>query len=477
MGVAVRGREKKEGVFVCRHDGVCVCVCVPGGVLWMVRPCCVGVWGEWAWVVREVVGPRGLPGGGRGCETEKTRKSPSPTDCGPALSRLTSFTPRARHSQPAHTPPPGAACLRNTHTHTHTHTPLLPKPPPSEDEKQPPPRAPPEQPTKNKMRAALPTSHASGPALAARPARPSVRAAATPSPPPRDTSSSAAPPTKSGYPDMETSAADTGLLPRREPGSFPSPTLVAAWNRLSVELLEGADTGAPPAAAGEEAAYDPLRDGPARYLGYSNECGCVFFFSDSRKDRGEGGGGVAGLAPAPGVSWRLCVCTCMWRGGSLRGSARLAPPLARGRPGIWAGGATVGRRERRQKKAARARGGRAAWPPPGRVHTPAPSAVVFGRRPGLNVAAERIAGPPSRAARPQIGVPPKKHARLGARPRAPQPAHPPKNERPSAHLTLSPLSPPSKTARPLPPGCPPLASPSPTPSPSATSSSTRWTRA
>ena len=61
---------------------------------------------------------------------------------------------------------------------------------------------------------------------------------------------------------METSAADTGLLPRREPGSFPSPTLVAAWNRLSVELLEGADTGAPPAAAGEEdAAVSDIRCG------------------------------------------------------------------------------------------------------------------------------------------------------------------------------------------------------------------------
>ena len=126
-----------------------------------------------------------------------------------------------------------------------------------------------------KMRAApAPRSPASGALARPRPAASarSVRAAAAP-PPPRDTSSSAAPPTKSGYPGAETSASDTGLLPRREPGSFPSPTLVAAWNRLSVELVEGADTGAPPAPAGVEAAFDPLRDGPARYLGYSNECG------------------------------------------------------------------------------------------------------------------------------------------------------------------------------------------------------------
>jgi len=65
----------------------------------------------------------------------------------------------------------------------------------------------------------------------------------------------------------------TGLLPRRDPGAFPSPSLTSALERLSFELLEGADTGAPAAAGAEEAPYDPLRDGPARYLGYSNECG------------------------------------------------------------------------------------------------------------------------------------------------------------------------------------------------------------
>ena len=108
------------------------------------------------------------------------------------------------------------------------------------------------------------------PARASRAPR-TIHASATP---PKDASvrTSASPPSKSGYPDLETSASDTGLLPRREPGSFPSPTIVAAWNRLSFELLEGADTGAPPAAEGKEAAFDPLRDGPARYLGYSNEC-------------------------------------------------------------------------------------------------------------------------------------------------------------------------------------------------------------
>ena len=60
--------------------------------------------------------------------------------------------------------------------------------------------------------------------------------------------------------------------------SFPSPALASALQRLSIELLEGADTGAVSPPGGGEAAFDPLRDGPARYLGYSNECGCVGFF-------------------------------------------------------------------------------------------------------------------------------------------------------------------------------------------------------
>jgi len=84
----------------------------------------------------------------------------------------------------------------------------------------------------------------------------------------------------SGFPlPTESSADDRGsLLPRRNPGSFPSPALASALQRLSIELLEGADTGAVSPPGGGEAAFDPLRDWPARYLGYSNECGCVGFF-------------------------------------------------------------------------------------------------------------------------------------------------------------------------------------------------------
>ena len=81
----------------------------------------------------------------------------------------------------------------------------------------------------------------------------------------------------SGFPlPTESSADDRGsLFPRRNPGSFPSPALASALERLSIELLEGADTGAVSPPGGGEAAFDPLRDGPARYLGYSNECGYV----------------------------------------------------------------------------------------------------------------------------------------------------------------------------------------------------------
>lgn len=39
--------------------------------------------------------------------------------------------------------------------------------------------------------------------------------------------------------------------------------------------MEGADAKFAPKAGGGEKEYDPLRDGPLRYLGYANECGCA----------------------------------------------------------------------------------------------------------------------------------------------------------------------------------------------------------
>ena len=125
--------------------------------------------------------------------------------------------------------------------------------------------------------------------IAIRPSAPSLRAAAaspsakrsgahvvvTRATPTREKADNASPP--SGFPlPTESSADDRGsLFPRRNPGSFPSPALASALERLSIELLEGADTGAVSPPGGGEAAFDPLRDGPARYLGYSNECGYV----------------------------------------------------------------------------------------------------------------------------------------------------------------------------------------------------------
>eukprot|EP00803_Ostreobium_quekettii_P004551 evm.model.scf_248EXC.10 EVM.evm.TU.scf_248EXC.10 scf_248EXC:58347-59829(-) len=50
-----------------------------------------------------------------------------------------------------------------------------------------------------------------------------------------------------------------GFFPTRDPGSFPN-----------VEVAK------PSEEVPEEDEYDPLRDGPLRYLGYANECGEAF---------------------------------------------------------------------------------------------------------------------------------------------------------------------------------------------------------
>lgn len=54
-----------------------------------------------------------------------------------------------------------------------------------------------------------------------------------------------------------------GVLPLRQPGSFPSTSTMSDEEPSSS------------AAAKAEPEYDPLRDGPLRYLGYANECGYV----------------------------------------------------------------------------------------------------------------------------------------------------------------------------------------------------------
>lgn len=71
------------------------------------------------------------------------------------------------------------------------------------------------------------------------------------------------------YPHEE-AAPDEGFFPRREPGKFPNVRVKGLWDKAKDKLGftstdAEADTLTP--------AFDPLRDGPLRYLGYSNECG------------------------------------------------------------------------------------------------------------------------------------------------------------------------------------------------------------
>jgi len=137
-------------------------------------------------------------------------------------------------------------------------------------------------------------------------AREQERAQGAPRPPqPRDGS----------FPTLEDDREDDGWLPKRQPGSFPSPGkrrrlggLSSAWERFTarlvslvtravtcggvrerpaeafltavrpiaqVDYLTDADAKFAPKSGGGEKAFDPLRDGPLRYLGYANECGCA----------------------------------------------------------------------------------------------------------------------------------------------------------------------------------------------------------
>lgn len=80
------------------------------------------------------------------------------------------------------------------------------------------------------------------------------------------------------YPAFESDAEDgQTLFPKRQPGSFPSvrpKTHVAKGLSAISDSLPGElrlDLPAVPLESGAE--FDPLRDGPLRYLGYANECG------------------------------------------------------------------------------------------------------------------------------------------------------------------------------------------------------------
>ncbi|KAK9864786.1 hypothetical protein WJX84_000268 [Apatococcus fuscideae] len=81
------------------------------------------------------------------------------------------------------------------------------------------------------------------------------------------------------YPAYEETTAQDGFLPKRQPGQFPdvrSDSLRSRLRKLPVaeqvlDSLLGTNV-----ALAEGAVFDPLRDGPLRYLGYANECGEAF---------------------------------------------------------------------------------------------------------------------------------------------------------------------------------------------------------
>lgn len=78
------------------------------------------------------------------------------------------------------------------------------------------------------------------------------------------------------FPAYEEAKPNEGMFPVREPGNFPEVELkhdelakpVSFWDTVVVDFSEDAPL--------EEDAFDPLRDGPLRFLGYSNEVGEAF---------------------------------------------------------------------------------------------------------------------------------------------------------------------------------------------------------
>lgn len=73
---------------------------------------------------------------------------------------------------------------------------------------------------------------------------------------------------KDRYPH-EDSSQDDDFFPRRDPGSFPAVKVRGFWGRAKDTL----GFTAPEEADSTAVEFDPLRDGPLRYLGYANECG------------------------------------------------------------------------------------------------------------------------------------------------------------------------------------------------------------
>ncbi|KAL3145666.1 hypothetical protein ABBQ32_003201 [Trebouxia sp. C0010 RCD-2024] len=76
---------------------------------------------------------------------------------------------------------------------------------------------------------------------------------------------------KDRYPH-EDSSQDDDFFPRRDPGSFPAVKVSGFWGKAKDKL----GFTAPAEADSTAVEFDPLRDGPLRYLGYANECGEAF---------------------------------------------------------------------------------------------------------------------------------------------------------------------------------------------------------
>jgi hypothetical protein len=70
----------------------------------------------------------------------------------------------------------------------------------------------------------------------------------------------------------EDASKDDGFFPRREPGAFPEVKVKNFWSKAKDKL--GFTASEEAESTGIE--FDPLRDGPLRYLGYANECGSAF---------------------------------------------------------------------------------------------------------------------------------------------------------------------------------------------------------
>ncbi|KAL0044872.1 hypothetical protein WJX82_000746 [Trebouxia sp. C0006] len=70
----------------------------------------------------------------------------------------------------------------------------------------------------------------------------------------------------------EDASKDDGFFPRRQPGTFPEVKVKNFWSKAKDKL----GFTAPEEAESTGIEFDPLRDGPLRYLGYANECGEAF---------------------------------------------------------------------------------------------------------------------------------------------------------------------------------------------------------